>query len=83
MTDIPEYKITEQDEAMLENNFIYHAPIAELKHVERYQNLRDAFRLFATQILKTCPPSRERSVALTNLEQAMFWSNASIARNEK
>ncbi|WP_420909120.1 DUF7681 family protein [Lysinibacillus fusiformis] len=28
-----------------------------------------------------CPNSREKSVAMTNLETAMFWANDSIARN--
>ncbi|MGP3782344.1 Acb2/Tad1 domain-containing protein [Paenibacillus sp. 1A_MP2] len=28
------------------------------------------------------PKSREQSLAMTNLEQAVFWANAAIARNE-
>lgn len=31
---------------------------------------------------KDCPVSRERSLAMTKLEEACFWANASIARNE-
>lgn len=27
-----------------------------------------------------CPNSREKSLALTNLEQVMFWANAAISR---
>ena len=36
----------------------------------------------ATLIVNACPECRERAVALTNLEQAIFWANASIARRE-
>lgn len=33
-------------------------------------------------ILVYCSPSRERSLALTNLEQTVMWAIASIARNQ-
>ena len=65
----------------LVNNFTYHPPIAD-QHV-RYELLRIEFRSLAEKILGHCPPSRERSLALTKLEEAVFWANASIARNEK
>lgn len=48
----------------------------------RYQDIRMRFRQLATALLFECPHSRELSLALTNLEQAQFWANASIARNE-
>lgn len=32
--------------------------------------------------LELCPPSRERSVALTHLEEASMWANKSIVINE-
>lgn len=28
-----------------------------------------------------CPDSREKEIAISKLEEAMFWANASIARN--
>lgn len=28
-----------------------------------------------------CPESREKSLAVTNLEESVMWANASIARN--
>jgi len=37
----------------------------------------------AGQIIEAeCPPGRERSLAITNLEQASMWSKAAIARNQ-
>ena len=36
---------------------------------------------YANLLVDNCPPSRELSLALTNLEQVMFWANAAIARN--
>ena len=42
---------------------------------------RDEAKKLAATILELCPESRERSVALTELETAVFWANASVARN--
>lgn len=71
--------MTEQD-AVLENNFTYHAP----KHgqQERYVAIRDKAKELAYLIKNTTPASREQSVSLTELETAVFWANAAIARNE-
>jgi hypothetical protein len=35
------------------------------------------------QLQYLCPGSRELSLAITKLEEAVFWANAAIARNEK
>jgi hypothetical protein len=64
----------------LDRTFVYHAPHGD--QPERYVALRDTARNFAKMIIEQCPPSRERSVALTKLEEAVMWANASIARNE-
>ena len=63
----------------LDNNFDYHAPddVKKVKH----EATRQALKITAAFILEQCPESRERSVALTKLEEVMFWANASIARN--
>lgn len=42
--------------------------------------LREGFIALAENVEVACPPSRERSLALTNLEQALMWAVASIAR---
>lgn len=65
--------------AQLENNFTYHAP--KPGQPEKYQQLRDKAKELAYLITELTPKSREQSVALTELETAIFWANAAIARN--
>jgi hypothetical protein len=63
-----------------ENNFKYHSP--KEGQPEKYTALREKAKEFAYLIEELCPNSREKAVAITNLETAVFWANASIARNE-
>ena len=65
----------------INNDFVYHPPFGN--QVERYAAIREYGRQIAIQIVKDTPCSREQSLALTHLEEAIFWANASIARNEK
>lgn len=64
----------------IENNFTYHKP-TDNQH-QKYLELRSAGKGMAYLISNLCPDSREKSLAVTNLEQAIMWANASIARNE-
>jgi hypothetical protein len=64
----------------IENNFSYHAPKAG--QPEKYEALRSKAKELAYLIAESCPNSREKSLAITNLEQAIMWANAAIARNE-
>lgn len=61
--------------------FIYHKPT--LEQAKRYTYLRMLFRELATEIMERTPPSREQELAILKLEEGMFWTNASIARNEE
>jgi hypothetical protein len=63
------------------NRFTYHAPKAG--QPERYQQIRAAARELADLLTAQCPESRELSLALTKLEEVVFWANAAIARNEQ
>jgi hypothetical protein len=63
----------------IENNFKYHSP--KDGQPEQYAKLRKKAKELAYLIDAECPNSREKSVALTNLETAVMWANASIARN--
>ena len=65
----------------LKNVFTYHAPLSG--QPERYVALRESARAFAELIVESTPASREQSVALTNVQQAVMWANAAIAINEK
>ena len=64
---------------VLENNFTYHKPNSE--QVEKYTALRNKAKELAHLIDVYAPRSREQAIAQTNLEQAIFWANAAIARN--
>ena len=63
----------------IENNFTYHAPGGD--QPARYAELRTKAKELAVLIDRLTPVSREQSLAFTNLEQAIFWANAAIARN--
>ena len=77
------YTPSERVAQQIENNFRYHAPVPELGQTERYVRLRDATGNLANLMATNCPESRELSVALTKLEEAVMFANAAIARNEK
>lgn len=64
----------------LDNRFTYHPPKGD--QTDRYSDLRQTAREFAALINAYCPESREKSLAITHLEEAVMWANASIARNE-
>jgi hypothetical protein len=63
----------------LETRFTYHPP--KPGQPEVYQGLRVVALNFARTIDQQCPDSREKSLALTQLEQCVMWANAAIARN--
>lgn len=67
------------DPKTIENYFTYHAP--KEGQPEKYERIRAAAKDFATVINEECPDSREKSLAITNLQQASMWANASIACN--
>ena len=64
----------------IKSDFTYHPP--KDGQPERYEALRAYAKRYAQLIAETTPAGREQSLALTNLEQAVFWANAAIARNE-
>ena len=68
------------DQKTIDNNFTYHPP--KEKQLIKYNAIRNQAKYLAGMILDYCPDSRERSIAITNIEQCVFWANASIARNE-
>ncbi len=75
------YEPTAEQLARNAANFTYHAPHGD--QAARYGEVRSMLEDVAGALQRRCPPSRELSVALTKLEEVMFWANASIARNER
>lgn len=66
--------------ADLENRFAYHAPRDEPTK-EDHEFVRIVLMRAAHQLDHRIPDdSREKSLAITKLEEAMFWANAAIAR---
>jgi len=68
-------KLAEQ----IENNFTYHPP--KDGQPEIYTELRAKAKELAVMINNVCPDSREKSLAITELETSVMWANAAIARN--
>ena len=68
------------EQKIIDNNFTYHSP--KEGQLEKYTKLRETAKSFAELVNDFCPESREKSLAMTKLEESVFWANASIARNE-
>jgi hypothetical protein len=62
----------------MQKRFTYHVPKDE--QIAAYQAIRASGKSFAALVLEVCPPSRENSLALTRIEEAVMWANAAIAR---
>ena len=64
----------------LQNRFRYHAP--DETRGMRHERVRNSIGQLADQLDGELPDGREKSLVMTNLEQAMFWANAAIARQQ-
>ena len=58
--------------------FSYHKPDTE--RAAKHDSLRGALQAAADIVVESTPPGREQSLAVTKLEEAMFWANAALAR---
>lgn len=63
----------------LVSRFTYHAPNED--QPKHYEEIRRMGLTLATVVCAACPESRERSLALTKIEEAVMWANAAIARS--
>jgi hypothetical protein len=61
------------------HRFQYHPPSGQ-DVIDAHQQVRTASALYAGLILTLVPPGREQSLAITKIEEAMFWANGGIAR---
>lgn len=60
--------------------FAYHRPSKD--GLSKIAELREAFSELSVKIEAICPGSREKSVAVTNLEQAAMWAIKAVVFND-
>lgn len=65
---------------MIDKPFAYHAPSAG--GLVRITALREAFSAVKSSIESICPESRQRSVALTELETSAMWAIKAVVFND-
>ena len=65
----------------MRKTFAYHKPSAD--GLEKITKLREAFSQIAELIESTCPMSRERSIAMTELETTAMWAIKSVVCNDQ
>ena len=68
------------DRSFIENCFTYHAPTPEKK--DKFPILRSAARELAYIINDIVPDGREKSLAITKLQETVMWANTGIALSE-
>ena len=68
------------DKAELEKRFTYHAPTQA--NIGHFKTIRNMALNFARYINGVCPDGREKSTAITKLDETVMWANASLARGE-
>jgi hypothetical protein len=62
----------------IEHRFTYHKPDEE--HARLHDQVRTRLKNVAHSLNILLTEGREKSLAITKLEEAMFWANAAIAR---
>lgn len=68
------------DDADILNRFTYHRPDAD--KVIKHESVRGYCLELANRINDLVPDSREKSLAITHIEEVSMWANAAIARKD-
>lgn len=63
----------------IENRFSFH-PANTVDRQQFHGWVRTRCESLATYLNDAIPPGREQALALTKLEEVMFWANAAVAR---
>jgi hypothetical protein len=61
--------------------FTHHPP--KKGQAEKYTEIREKALALALDIERLCPSSRESALAITHLEETVFFANAAIARRSE
>lgn len=61
----------------IDRNYTYH--VADSRDAT-FKAIRATAKTFAELINTECPDGREKSLALTKVEEAVMWANAAVAR---
>lgn len=64
----------------IEHDFRHHPPKTQ-GDIDEHETVRALCKDLALALAGICPEGRELSLALTKIEEAMFWSNSAIARH--
>jgi hypothetical protein len=75
---LPESKFTKE---VLEDIFTYHAPRPD--QIPKYNNIREAAKVFANIIVENTPSSADQSAAIRMLRELVMTCNQSIALDGK
>lgn len=65
----------------IEHRFAFHAAITEEKKMD-HTSVRASCYALAEFLRTKLPEGREKSLAITKLEEVMFWGNAALARQK-
>lgn len=65
---------------MIDKPFAYHKPSPD--GLNKITALREGFSAVQRLIEETCPASRQRSVAITELETAAMWAIKAVVFND-
>lgn len=68
------------DAGDIENRFAFHAASRQEK-ADEHTSARQSCRQLADRLNDLLPEGREKALAITKLEEVMFWANAAIARH--
>jgi len=66
----------------LKNRFMHHPP-RDAETIKAHEKVRDKCLNLAIILTELIPDGQEKALAITNLEQVMFWANAAIARRKE
>ena len=72
------YTLSKKQETMLKH-WHYHGDVED---TDRFEAINNVLKVAAETIMELTPPSRQQSLALTDLESARMWANAAIAVHE-